>query len=133
MENNIEEFNHIVGLVLAELYKHFPKPIDLKISELMPSANGIKLDPEKKITYVYTVRFLSEENYLRYSNATMSNDMFLDVVLTSKGLAALNKVPEAINGVKKTVGDNLIEFSKDAMKASAKEIVKNLVKLVFDQ
>jgi hypothetical protein len=51
--------------------------------------------------------------------------------LTSKGLAALNRVPAAIRPPGKTVGDTMIDLAKGLALDSAKDAVRAAVQAVL--
>jgi hypothetical protein len=107
---NISEFNTIVGLVFAQLYKQFPTAIDLDRQAIADSFGvrrdnwaGHKLPSGKAFSEVFagTIGWLKHENYIAAFGALPTES----VMLTEKGLAALN-IPR---GLASTVGSSLVE------------------------
>jgi hypothetical protein len=109
---NITEFNVIVGLLFAQLYNSFPKPIgrlnELVIARAMGVSTDSILGSGKRFDDVlrHSVRWLSDEGYIRLSGLTAYDD----VTLTQKGLALLNAVPE---GLSATVGSSLVKATSE--------------------
>jgi hypothetical protein len=56
---------------------------------------------------------------------------FFNARLTSKGLAALNRVPQAIRQPAKTLGDQMVEWGRGALSEVGKEALKQSVSLVL--
>ena len=121
MEKNIKDFNNCVAMVLERLYQHFPKPIILSTEELDESS-----DRETIKTYTATLEFLTQEGFIRYRSAT-TDGVFMDVVLTAKGLTLLNAVPEALVE-KKSFIDAIKSAFKEGSKIGLKTIVETLLK-----
>lgn len=113
---NIAEFNAITGLVLAQLYAHFPVVIGLD-RHAIANSFGVqgnawgdhKLPSGKSFSDVYagTLGWLRHENYI----ASFGGHSAEYVVLTEKGLAALNAVPR---GLSTSIGSSLVEASREA-------------------
>lgn len=127
--NNIEQFNQITASILKLLYENFPKPLFVHTSELR-EAFGIEekdwwQDRIGTNPIGITIRWLAAEGFVRYSDDSKGLS-FAGLVLTSKGLAALHKVPEALSP-RTTIGERLKELSKDA----SAETVKHLVTLAL--
>ena len=119
-------FELLAGRTLALAEANFPKTISIKplklleLEEVQPTPHNLEVGHQ-------TIRWLRDEGYLRCSgphHVTINNQSmiaFNDVVLTSKGLAALNA------GTKGRVGEilekELNETGKDARSAIVSEIV----------
>ena len=133
MAQNIDTFNQGAALILAALYREFPVPASIALRKLeAEQPQGDTVDAEEKRIEIYhaTMSFLEAEGYLRH--ATVSADTFHDVVLTSKGLAALSRVPDALNAKSdRTVGDIMLTASKDILKASAQEAARQAIRVVL--
>jgi hypothetical protein len=115
---NIVEFNTIVGLIFAQLYTHFPVVIDLDRQAIADSF-GVKgnawgdhkLPSGKAFADVFagTLGWLKHENYI----ASFGVHPAERVMLTGKGLAALNATPD---GLSATVGSSLVTATRGQAK-----------------
>jgi hypothetical protein len=126
--NNIEVFNQVVATVFKELYENFPKPVVLQVKDIRTKAmildedwwemkSGTKANP------VYSaVIWLQEEGYLRFTTHSAPT-IFHDVILTSKGFAALNKAPESLT-TQPTIGERLRAMTGTMTKDGVGELVK---------
>ncbi len=121
MEKNIKDFNRCVALVLEKLYQSFPRPAILAAEEFDETA-----DKETIRTYTATVEFLQHEGFIRYKSAT-TDRVFIDVVLTAKGLTLLNAVPTAL-AEKKSFIEMMKETFKEGSKVALKTIIEALLK-----
>ncbi|AMV44340.1 hypothetical protein [Paraburkholderia caribensis] len=134
-EKNIEDFNLAVAQLLGELYRTFPKKIRLCASEFLrpPDTSAMPDDQEQHDalnrwldlvdTYNHTAYFLLEEGYICGSRS----DKFTTVEncrLTSKGLAALQKVPASLRERDRPIGELFLEIGRGALKEGAKELAK---------
>jgi hypothetical protein len=108
---NIAEFNAIAGLVFAQLYPQFPVVIDLD-RQAIANSFGVqgnawgdhKLPSGKSFADMFagTLGWLKHENYI----ASFGPHPAERVMLTEKGLAALNAIPQ---GLSATVGTSLVQ------------------------
>lgn len=140
MPQNIDDFNACVVRILGKLYENFPKGIELNANELATldaySEGPIQreeIDRHNDLyeTYYYTARFLLAEGYI--SGGMINGYTYVkESVLTVKGLAALQRVPESIQGKKGSVGDFFIELGKEGLKAATKEALSSAVRTVFN-
>lgn len=89
--SNIDEFNRAVGLTLDRLYQAFPLPIALHVEELDEGADEHLLG-----VYGATIKFLLAEGFIRGGTSIRDYRSTPNVVLTAKGLAILNAVPDSI-------------------------------------
>jgi hypothetical protein len=132
---NQEFFDLLAGDIFGRLYHAFPEPIDLQSDGIFPMLGDqqeIDDNPERlKRLYGHAVQWLSDENYLRFSEAALQDDdqstAFFDVVLTSKGLEALRKTPVSLVGPGETLGDKIEETAKDISSAAAKDLMRQLI------
>jgi hypothetical protein len=133
MNQNIDDFNAAVALVLGYLYEQFPVPEMLNIGNLIESSdvNEPARKNELKSMCGHTVIFLKEEGYLRCGTPTLDLNLFPMTVLTSKGLAALQKVPVSLKEKQRSAGEWFVDLGKDVLKETAKESVKAAVKVVL--
>jgi hypothetical protein len=103
---NISEFNTITGLVFTQLYGQFPVAVDLdraKIESAMvasSSTNVLQSGRPFAEVFAHSLNWLSNEGYIRSAGALA----YEQVTLTTKGLAALNAVPQ---GLSATIGSTL--------------------------
>lgn len=113
---NIQEFNLIAGLILAQLYEAFPVMVPHLDRDGVALAMGVapgswashKLASGRSFSDVlaHTISWLSSEGYIASSGAHPAERVYL----TTKGLAALSAVPE---GLSATVGTALIKVQKE--------------------
>jgi hypothetical protein len=121
MPTNIETFDSAVAAILAHLYGTFPRLETLNAFELAGSS-----DAETCAIYAGTVVFLEREGFLRYFVRSGGNGQFFSAALTAKGLELLRATPESLRS-KAPIGEQL----RDAVKGGAKELAKELGKLVL--
>lgn len=140
---NMETFNYHVGYIFARLQREFPRrvqlsPVDLiDAEECSETINNFgeytfKYLRNGKIEYLKdeleiafdTVRWLHETEYLIGTVNPTSKSAY--VTLSPKALELLKTVPSslAIEGVKKSIGDEL----EEAFKTAAKEEISNVAK-----
>jgi hypothetical protein len=101
MPKNMELFNKAATLMLAKLFDEFPKPTHLKITEFEQ-----KMSDEVGEIYSATLIFLRDEGFIRCDRITNRGLDARDVVLSSKGLAALNSTPKALKD-KRSLGEKI--------------------------
>jgi hypothetical protein len=132
--SNIDVFNRVVAVVFKQLYEAFPKPICISAGDIRLAAEIADEDwweetrGLKGNTAGAAVIWLHDEGFIRYVSTTGSGTQFAAVVLTSKGFAALNRTPDALEP-KPTVGERL----KDLSKTATSEFVNGLVKVALSQ
>jgi hypothetical protein len=103
---NISEFNTITGRVFTKLYGRFPLAEDLDraaiASEMGTAISSGALQSGRPFTdvFAHSLTWLSDEGYIR-SAGPLPHEK---VTLTTKGLAALNAVPQ---GLSVTIGSSL--------------------------
>ncbi len=107
--SNIEEFNKIAGLIFAQLYRAFPITEDIDrnaIAKAFDVSEGNwanhKLPSGRSFNdlLAHTIGWLRAEEYTKAFGSHPAER----VVLTTKGLMAMNAVPA---GLKETVGSEL--------------------------
>jgi hypothetical protein len=108
---NISEFNTITGLVFTQLYEQFPVAVDLDHTAIETamgdafstgSTNVLQSGRPFDEVFAHSVIWLSNEGYIRSEGP--SGLFMKQVTLTTKGLAALNAVPQ---GLSVTIGSTL--------------------------
>lgn len=127
MENsNIEDFDKTVGLVFARLYQDFPirQVIDPTILDSIVRVNTegweSRYQHHQKI-FIATMIWLIEAGYLWASPVRdESSGVFLECVLSTKGLEVLN-TPSSLG---KTIGSTL----KEAALSTSGDTIKDLAK-----
>ena len=135
MCQNIDDFNRGCALIMARLYRSFPKPIIIDVDgidggeDLFDDDRATRL-AERVGVYVATVKFLADEGYLVTRQHDGSSG-FSGARLTSKGLAALNRVPEALKAPRQTLGARLLGITGDLAGAAGKEAVKAAVQALL--
>jgi hypothetical protein len=139
MVSNIERFDTIVVLALAELYSRFPVPQLLASSNFIVTEDGEHIDclsPEEEEllfaeglhrNYPYfkrkefafeSLRWLVDAGYLHGTPAAY--DGILNAVLTAKGLEVLKATPDSLQG---SLGERLVE----AVKADSREVGRSVL------
>ncbi|MGU5652243.1 hypothetical protein [Aeromonas allosaccharophila] len=139
MVSNIERFDTIVVLALAELYSSFPVPRYLASSKfivtedgehidgLTPEEEGLLFDEDPYLNDPYfkrkqfafeSLRWLVEAGYLHGIPA--AHDGIRNAVLTAKGLEVLKAIPDCLQG---SLGERLVE----AVKADSREVGRSVL------
>ena len=135
MPENIDDFNRGAALILAHLYRTFPVPCLIKVNELDRHPDLIADETERRdrrhTIYASAIGFLADEGYLRFKSASSAGDVYLHVILTSKGLAALQRTPEVLDVRPKTAGDRLIEAMGMGTTEVAKGIIREAMRVIF--
>lgn len=113
---NIEQFNFVAAMLLATLYAQFPKRIQLNTVELTNAQKGVgewewSVSRSYQNVFADTLQFLLDEGFVRASGQGAQGTVFAQTVLTMKGLAVLNSVPESVSD-KKSFGEQLGELSQ---------------------
>ncbi|MFA5216758.1 hypothetical protein [Sulfuricurvum sp.] len=147
---NMETFNYHVGYIFAQLQREFPRrvqlsPVDLiGAEECNETVNAYgeytcKYKKNGKIEYLKdeldvafdTIRWLYDTEYLIGSVTASSMSSY--VTLSPKALELLKTVPSslAIEGAKKTIGDELEEAFKTAAKEQISDVAKRALSTLF--
>jgi len=105
-----EKFENVVGKIFAKLLETFPEPIalcaeDIGISDELPdepaeTIGGLSVLQQRRTGadekfFDYCVEWLTSEEYVAATQKQFGT--FGKVVLTEKGLAALNATPQCLN------------------------------------
>ncbi len=123
---NIEDFNRGVTLIMAELYSHFPEPVNIKVAALDPDKFAELAEAQRRNkVYGHAMVFLKDEGYIRFNSMGGKHEQFAGVVLTSKGLAALNKTPQSLS--EDSYGSTLFDLAKAAANGATAEAFKQIV------
>jgi hypothetical protein len=124
---NISEFTTITGLVFTELYKQFPVAVNLDraaIESAMGAASSSShvLQSGSLFTdvFVHSLNWLFNEGYVR-STGPLAHEQ---VTLTTKGLAALNAVPQ---GLSTTIGSTLATNASAGNWSSVGDLVGGII------
>ncbi|MBU9443773.1 hypothetical protein KTE62_18805 [Burkholderia multivorans] len=137
MLKNISDFNSCVANIMGKLYENFPKQIQLSANEFPTFNDFVEDDSEEEkhrkvkegyelyVTYFHTALFLLDEGFIRGTRST-THTVIDDCVLTSKGLAKLQRVPKSIQDKTNSlsVGELFSSLGKEVFKATASETVK---------
>ena len=98
----MEKFDILVALVFSQLFSEFPEPVRLSSDPFLDDV--INKDDEEgsfnfKEYFWHTIDWLVAEGYVRITLecSSMSGKSY-EVVLTQKGLQALRKVPDSLQG-----------------------------------
>lgn len=133
---NIQIFNRVVSIALAELYQAFPNPMDLDPNRIGAAAHSEDDDYEEVFgTVVETagnaLAFLLREGFIAQSQHFGGFDApgFSSVVLTAKGLHVLGIVPESLEGPAKPLGSRFADAVEGGQWGIAALAVRELVSL----
>lgn len=122
MVTNIEKFNKCAAELFGLLYENFPIGTDIKINQF-PEYNN----PENSEIFFSTIDFLESEGFLKCKEKYYG--AYCGVVLTSKGFAVLNLIPEAINNSKETLGDKVKSVLKTGKDEGLKAVIREIIRL----
>jgi hypothetical protein len=110
--SNIVEFNAVAGHIFAQLYVAFPSTVPKLDRDVIASAMGVSssdwgshvMPSGKSFSDVLgsTIGWLQSQNYMQSNGGSPIEN----VILTDKGLAALNAVPKSLGGT--TIGSSLV-------------------------
>ncbi len=117
---NMEAFNEIAARVLEHLFAAFPQEINLA-----PGSFVDESDRNSVSNFHYTVKFLAREGLVRYEVAA-DDGAFFEVVLTGRGLAALNAAPD-LPGERETFGQRIFGASGSGSKEALGRAVNQLI------
>ncbi|HXU94531.1 MAG TPA: hypothetical protein VFP33_12820 [Gallionella sp.] len=140
MPNNIDDFNSGVAHILGKLYENFPKEIDLNFNDFAIKDSyqdgaiqreNIERHNDLYEIYFNTGRFLLAEGYIR-GKKVEGKTTIAECALTTKGLVALQRVPDSIQGKQRSVGDFLLDLGKDGLKTATKEALSAAVRAIFN-
>lgn len=126
---NIDAFNIAAAVLLGKLHAEFPRPVMLNIDALRDEsalAADAWWERGSDNLLAATLRWLHAEGYVRYASEGAGGRRFAEVVLSARGLSALNRLPESLVA-KATVGDRL----KDLAYAASAEAVTALVRIAL--
>ena len=108
---NREVNDHFTAKLFSELYVSHPVPIELKIPD----------DDEFQEVKVYSLRFLKENNYLKYEADSCG---YSDIRFTDRGLGLL-EMPYSDGA--ESVGQSLVEAIKDGSISIAAGIISHIL------
>jgi hypothetical protein len=117
---NMRDFNEITALILGQLYTSFPIPMKLD-EDALASALGLQnrhapMSSERPFDHLlsHTVQWLTNEDFIR----SLHPIPLARLVLTAKGMAAMNVVPPSLS---RPLGSELAEATEQASTEGAKE------------
>ncbi|PTX95733.1 hypothetical protein [Opitutus sp. ER46] len=128
--DNIERFNRTAAALFKCLYESFPTPIVRFDSESLCEAAGVPRTADARSMICETgatVKWLADEGFVRY-NETNRPSGFTMVVLTHKGLVAMNRVPDAVTPTE-TVGERLKQLGREASTQTVAHLVQTALTL----
>jgi hypothetical protein len=124
--SNKDEFDRIAAMVLQRLDEKFPVALRLDATGIIDES-----DEEAVKVFYYTVLFLEKEGLLTYEDASDIGTRFVEVMLTGKGLAVLNAVPDVIKEkttFRQKIKTGLKSGSKEILKTAMNQLVQAVVK-----
>ena len=122
---NIELFNSVAGRLFALLYEEFPFYSDVDMNSL--SGSLIEKDEYDGAWNILelaeaTVKWLAAAGYIWLEEPQAFGDPY-KAVLSPKGFEVLKAIPEVI-GTGKTLGEKIIEVSKDKLNSGFTKLVE---------
>ena len=135
---NIEIFDLCVGLFFAELYKNFPKRIDIRFADvphsLFDEIDSMALVEQKFEMYEHAAKWLYDSGYVLAHHVDARGAE--GIVLSFKGLEALHTKPRSLFS-RKRIGEQIVDAVKDGAKLSVQKAVSialtNGAKIVLGQ
>ena len=111
----MEKFDQLAGLIFGKLYSEFPVPLRIFPEQFLEKVID-KDDHEGSFNFIEyfdgTVKWLSKAGYIWISEDLSTDGLpEFDVVLSEKGLGALRKIPESLEGTA-SIGERLSGFAK---------------------
>lgn len=131
LPSNREFFDAFTLALFSRLYESFPSPTDIDARtiayDLLPEDVGESGRHHAKVAED-AMQWLARENFITidYESQDLGGE-FVGVVLTSRGLALLNSIPDASNS-EETVAAQIGELVEEASKDLAKEEVRRGIK-----
>lgn len=122
---NADSFDEIAAKVLARLSENFPQGTRLHAEEFVPAS-----DKHAIMNFYYTVKFLGAEGLLGYEVASDDGEVFFEVILTGKGLAALNAVSDGRPGERNTFGQRISEALRHGSPEELKSAINEFITVV---
>ncbi len=113
--DNMDAFNEYASRIFDFLYDEFPKASEVHLSRFLEDPE----DRNRRDVFIGTMRFLKREGFLTYERMTAGTNGYAMVVLTAKGLAVLDAVPESIQG-----NQSFIKRIRTALRAGTGEAAK---------
>jgi hypothetical protein len=123
---NMRDFNEITALILGQLYTSFPIPMKLD-EDALASALGLQnrhapMSSERPFDHLlsHTVQWLTNEDFIR----SLHPIPLARLVLTAKGMAAMNVVPPSLS---RPLGSELAEATEQASTEGGKRKIAELM------
>jgi hypothetical protein len=130
LPSNMRDFNEITAVIFARLFKAFPVPLTLnpdEIAGVLGLTDRQQVMPSGRAFYEvlnHTVQWLIKEDFVRSQGHFPVERM----VLTTKGMAALNIVPPSLN---RPLGSEIAEATKEASTEGGKTKIAELMSDFF--
>lgn len=131
--DNIDFFNLFTLSLFDRLYAEFPTPTDIDVgalaSDLVPSHLVNDDTWYRRVSSAdHAVGFLKDEGFIAHKGTYLEGGKFLQVRLTSKGLAVLGDTPDSLE-----TREPLISRIRKALAGGAKEAGSETVKQLVQQ
>lgn len=114
----MEQFDLLTGMLLGDLYKSFPVPIDVKaeayLEQVVTPDNGDATIISFEQVFTSTVHWLDQSGYIhiKRDNSTLACHEF-KISLSEKGLHTLRRLPKSLQSENKaSIGEMLANGSK---------------------
>lgn len=135
---HIDIFNKVVAKVFLQLYDNFPRSVDLDptlIGMDIVLSEGLESGSEEFKALVgtpeATIDFLVIEGFIRFDPTSryIGKLSFPEAVLTAKGLALLQRVPESVDSTidRRTYIERIKSATVNGVKAALPEAIGALV------
>ena len=126
----MEKFNQLVGLIFGNMYKDFPEPVAL-LPELYLQVLPIELSEDEACNFPNyfesTINWLQNHGYIFITQDMSSFDgPAFEGTLSEKGLVALRKIPDSIEGTA-SLGDRLVDFSKEKASGAVSALISLII------
>jgi hypothetical protein len=129
--SNMEKFNKFVGALFGKMYEEFPMPIRVEpesfLREMLSELDTVEKSMEFPDFFRSTIKWLERYGYLWIvTDSSTKSGAEYEVVLSERGLEALRKIPDSLEG-NASIGERLALFSK----AKASDALSTLISLAI--
>lgn len=122
--SNIDLFNGITGKLFAELYQNFPQQTEIKPLSFLEDfidKNDFEGSFKLEVMVNATLIWLDKAGYIWLKKPEYYGESY-SAILSHKGLESLKLVPNSVEP-QKTIGDKIIEFSKNRFSDGLNQMV----------
>ena len=131
--NNLLFFNNFTLALFDKLYKSFPVPCDIDITQfaldLLPDDIELKSGLDKLKVARASLNFLSQEGFI-VCGGVSNNNVHNAIRLTMKGLTSLGYVPDSLEPSESLIS-KISDISQAGIKEAGIETTKSIIQQLF--